>query len=253
MNSLQGKYALVTGGGSGIGRAISAELAECGAQVCIHYLSSAGPANELAEQIRARGGSAFTVGADLAGQEGVDRLFAELSRHFGGLDVLVNNAGDLVGRSPLETMSLELYRKVLAVNLDSMVLVTRRAIPLMKGRGGASIVNVASLAGRKGGAGGSLAYATAKGAVLSFTRALAAELAPHGIRANALAPGLILGSRFHAVHTPEDSQRKTIAQIPLGRAGTCEDVARAVAFLASEYDGFITGATLDINGGIYMA
>ena len=123
----------------------------------------------------------------------------------------------------------------------------------MKNRGGASIVNLASLAGRKGGHGGSLIYATAKGAVLTFTRALSTELAPYGIRVNALAPGLILGSRFHEVHTTEASKRESIAGIPLGRAGTCEDIARAAAFFASEDNGFITGATLDINGGVYMA
>lgn len=253
MNSLKNKNALITGGGSGIGRAISTELANLGARICIHYFSSSDSANELAERIRGSGGEAFTAGANLTSEEDVDRLFAELSEHFDGLDILINNAGDLVGRHPLEEMSYEFYRKVLAVNLDSMMLVTRKAVPLMRDRGGASIVNLASLAGRKGGHGGSLAYATAKGAVLTFTRALSTELGPHGIRVNALAPGLILGSRFHAVHTTEQSKRETIAGIPLGRAGTCEDVARAAAFLASEYDGFITGATLDINGGVYMA
>jgi 3-oxoacyl-[acyl-carrier protein] reductase len=253
MNSLRKKTALITGGGSGIGRAISIELAQLGARVCIHYFSSSDSANELVEQIRRKGGEAFAVGADLTGEEEVRRLIGELSEHFDGLDVLVNNTGDIVARHPLEEASYEFYRKVLAVNLDSMMLVTRAAIPLMKNRGGASIVNLASLAGRKGGHGGSLVYATAKGAVLTFTRALSTELAPYGIRVNALAPGLILGSRFHAVHTTEKSKRETIESIPLGRAGTCEDIARAVAFLASEYDGFITGATLDINGGVYMA
>jgi len=253
MNSLRDKTALITGGGSGIGRAISTELAELGAQVCIHYFSSAESANTLAEQIRSKDGSAFTVGADLTSEEEIDRLFIELGKRFDGLDILINNAGDLVARYSLEEMSYEFYRKVLAVNLDSMMLVTRKAIPLMKNRGGASIVNLASLAGRKGGHGGSLIYATAKGAVLTFTRALSTELAPFGIRVNALAPGLILGSRFHEVHTTEASKRESIAGIPLGRAGTCEDIARAAAFFASEYNGFITGATLDINGGVYMA
>ncbi len=253
MNSLRDKTALITGGGSGIGRAISTELAELGAQVCIHYFSSAESANTLAEQIRSKDGSAFTVGADLTSEEEIDRLFIELGKRFDGLDILINNAGDLVARHSLEEMSYEFYRKVLAVNLDSMMLVTRKAIPLMKNRGGASIVNLASLAGRKGGHGGSLIYATAKGAVLTFTRALSTELAPFGIRVNALAPGLILGSRFHEVHTTEASKRESIAGIPLGRAGTCEDIARAAAFFASEYNGFITGATLDINGGVYMA
>jgi len=194
MNSLRDKTALITGGGSGIGRAISTELAELGAQVCIHYFSSAESANTLAEQIRSKDGSAFTVGADLTSEEEIDRLFIELGKRFDGLDILINNAGDLVARHSLEEMSYEFYRKVLAVNLDSMMLVTRKAIPLMKNRGGASIVNLASLAGRKGGHGGSLIYATAKGAVLTFTRALSTELAPFGIRVNALAPGLILGT-----------------------------------------------------------
>jgi 3-oxoacyl-[acyl-carrier protein] reductase len=253
MNSLRDKNALVTGGGSGIGRAISAELAAQGARVCIHYFSSSEPANELAASIRAGGGSAMASGADLTDEQQVGRLFERLSEQFEGLDILINNAGDLVDRHPLEEMSYEFYRKVLAINLDSMMLVTRAAIPMMKERGGASIVNLASLAGRKGGHGGSLAYATSKGAVLTFTRALSTELASYGIRVNALAPGLILGSRFHQLHTTEQSKRQTIAGIPLGRAGKCEDIARAAVFLASEYDGFITGATLDVNGGVYMA
>jgi 3-oxoacyl-[acyl-carrier protein] reductase len=131
--------------------------------------------------------------------------------------------------------------------------VTRAALPWLRQPGAASIVNLGSLAGRKGGHGGSLVYSTMKGAVISWTRALAAELGPVGIRVNALAPGLILGTRFHDTHTTEKSANATIAAIPLGRAGTSEDVARAAAFLASEFDGFITGATLDINGGVYCA
>ena len=133
------------------------------------------------------------------------------------------------------------------------MLVTQAAAPHLARAGGASIVNLSSLAGRKGGHPGSLVYATSKGAILTWPRGLALELAGRGIRVNAVAPGLILGTRFHATHTTPAAAQQTIAGIPLGRAGTPDDVARAVAFFASEYDGFITGATLDIIGGVYAA
>ena len=253
MNSLKEKKALVTGGASGIGRAISLELANMGATLIIHYHRSKEPAESLAAQIHSSGGKAEVVQADLTEEAGVQALTDFVIERWDNLDVLVNNAGDLVGRHRLEEVQMDFYRKVVAVNLDSNVLVTRAMIPLLKKSGCASIVNLASLAGRKGGHGGSAIYSMTKGAILTLTRALSTELAPYGIRVNAVAPGFILGSAFHAIHTSEESKQATIRDIPLKRAGTCEDVARAVAFLASEYDGFITGATLDINGGVYMA
>ena len=253
MNPLKNKKALVTGGGSGIGKAIVQELAGLGASVLIHYFKSKDSAEALAAEIRAKGGYADIVQADLSTEAGVKGLASFVEKKWGNLDVLVNNAGDLVARHKLEEMDLEFYRAVMSVNLDSNVLVTKAMIPLLRKSGASSIVNLASLAGRKGGHGGSIIYSTAKGAILTLTRSLSTELAPYGIRVNAVAPGLILGSAFHAIHTSEESKQATIRDIPLHRAGTCEDVARAVAFFASEYDGFITGATLDINGGIYMA
>jgi 3-oxoacyl-[acyl-carrier protein] reductase len=253
MNGLQGKTALVTGGGSGIGRAIVEELAARGARVFIHYHSSGQSAGELAAAVNGRGGEARTAGADLTDPAEAVALLAEVSAAFGGLDILVNNAGDMVARRSLEETDLTFFRRVAAVNLDSALLVTRAAVALLRGRGGASVVNISSLAGRKGGAAGSLAYAAAKGGMLALTRALALELAPLGIRVNAVAPGLILGTRFHEVHTGEEAKQAAIRGIPLGRAGRPEDVARAVSFLAGESEGFITGATLDINGGVYSA
>ncbi len=255
MNSLKGKKVLVTGGGSGIGKAIVEEISALGAEVYIHYHSSRESAEQIVSSIQNKGGTAYKGRADLTSEKEVKELVKNVSEIFGGLDVLINNAGDLVGRKSLEEMTIEFYRKVSAINLDSMILLIKEVLPLMKNRGGSSIVNLSSEAGRRGWGqrAGALAYSTTKGAILTLTRGLSTELAPYGIRVNAVAPGLILGSSLHSIHTTEETKEKAIDSIPLGRAGTCEDTARAVAFLASEYDGFITGATLDINGGIYVA
>lgn len=254
MNLLKNKNVFVTGGASGIGRSIVEEFVKWGANVVIHYFSSESPAKELSQSIIVKGQRSLCVKADLRNEAEVSDMFKEIKDKFMHLDILINNAGDIIGRHKLEEMPYDFHKKVFSVNVDSVMLVTRAAIPLLKHRKeGASIVSVSSLAGRKGGHGGSLAYGAAKGAILAWTRSLSTELAPEGIRVNAVTPGFILGSRLHATHTTEDSKNATIKDIPLGRAGTCEDVARAVVFLASETNGFITGATLDINGGVYMA
>jgi len=148
-------------------------------------------------------------------------------------------------------MDTDFWHKVMDINMTSMMLVTRAASLHLAKNNNSSIVNLASLAGRKGGHPGSLVYATSKGAILTYTRALATEFGSQGTRVNAVAPGLILGTSFHNTHTTKESAESTIAGIPIQRAGNADDVARAVLYLASEYDGFITGATLDINGGVY--
>ena len=167
------------------------------------------------------------------------------------MDILINNAGSLVSRNLLEDMKIDFWNKVMDINLTSMMFVTRAATPHLTENSHSSIVNLSSLAGRKGGHPGSLAYATSKGAILTFTRALATELGSKGVRVNNVAPGLILGTSFHNTHTTKESAEATVAGIPINRPGNADDVARAVLYLASEYDGFITGATLDINGGVY--
>ena len=253
MDKLKGKRALVTGGGQGLGFAIVEELLAAGADVAIHYFSSEAGALELKQRAAKTGRRAEMFRADLTNETECGNLVTQASAFLGGLDILVNSAGDLIGRHSLGEVETAFWQRVMAVNLDSLLWVTRAALPFLEKAGAASIVNLSSLAGRKGGHAGSLVYSTAKGAVLTWTRALAAELGSKGIRVNAVAPGLILGTRFHATHTTQASADETIRGIPVRRAGTPADVARAVAYLASEYDGFITGATLDINGGVYCA
>ncbi len=250
MNRLESKRALVTGGGQGLGRAIVEELLSQGYDVAIHYHKSSEGA-EAAKQAAPSGVRAQCFAADLTSEAPAQELVNRAVDFLGGLDILVNNTGDLMGRRKIEDLDLQFWQGVIEVNLTSMMLVTRQAVPHLAAVKTSSIVNLASLAGRMGGHAGSLAYSTAKGAVLTWTRSLARELGPRGIRVNAVAPGLILGTSFHNTHTTAESAAATVTGIPLGRAGTPADVARAVAFLASEGDGFITGATLDINGGVF--
>lgn len=255
MHKLNGKRALVTAGAQGIGLAISRRLIEAGCHVFVHYRTSAAAARELESDAKALGRRYAHAAADLTEPSECERLVSDAAKFLGGLDVLINNAGSLIARKTLGEADDAFWAEVMALNLGSARRVTRAALPHLTGAaksgGGASIVNLSSLAGRKGGHPGSLVYSTAKGAILTFTRALANELGPQGVRVNAIAPGMILGTSFHNTHTTAESARATVAGIPLGRGGNADDVARAAVFLASEYDGFITGATLDINGGVY--
>jgi 3-oxoacyl-[acyl-carrier protein] reductase len=253
MGSLVGKRALVTAAGQGIGKSIAAELLKAGCDVAMHYFSNAEGAQEVAALAKSLGRKAQCFQADLTDESAAIAMVKQATDFLGGLDVLVNNAGGLVARRSLAQVDLTFWQKVIDVNMTSMMLVTREAVPHLAKAKGASIVNISSLAGRKGGHGGSLVYASTKGAVLTFTRALSGDLGAQGIRVNAVAPGLILGTAFHNTHTTKESADATVRGIPLARAGDVLDIARPVVFLASEYDGFITGATLDINGGVYCA
>lgn len=253
MGNLQGKRAFVTGAGQGIGKAIAEELINAGCDVCLHYHSSAEGAEELVQLASSLNQRASCYQADLTSEKEALECVKQVTDFLGGLDVLINNVGDLVARRLIENIDLAFWQKSIDINLTTMMLVTRESVPYLAKAGGASIVNLASLAGRKGGHPGSLVYSMTKGAVLTWTRGLSTELAPKGIRVNSVAPGLILGTRFHDTHTTKEAAQATIQGIPLGRAGSVYDVARAVVFLASEYDGFITGETIDINGGVYCA
>jgi 3-oxoacyl-[acyl-carrier protein] reductase len=253
MGTLNKKRAFVTGASQGIGAAIAESLVDAGADVVLHYFQSDATPRALAKKAEAKGQRALVLQADLRQEAEAVGAVEQATKFLGGLDVLINNAGSLVARRKIEDVDLAFWDEVMRINLTTMMFVTRASVPALVKAGASSIVNIASLAGRKGGHGGSLVYSSAKGAMITWTRALAAELGPRGVRVNCVAPGLILGTRFHDTHTTKESADETVRGIPLGRGGTAEDVARAVAYLASEYDGFITGATLDINGGVYSA
>jgi 3-oxoacyl-[acyl-carrier protein] reductase len=253
MRSLKGKNAFVTGTSQGIGYSIAKGLIEAGCNICMHYFHSDSEILELKKIAERNNQKAIILKADLTNEQDVKDCIRSASDSLKSFDILVNNSGSLVKRSFVEDIDINYWNTLININLTTMMLVTREIMPYMNIINGSSIVNISSLAGRTGGHPGSLAYSTCKGAVLTWTRSLAKELAPRNIRVNAVAPGFIEGTNFHKVHTTRESAQKTIASIPLGRSGEPDDVARAVVFLASEYDGFITGGTIDINGGVYSA
>jgi 3-oxoacyl-[acyl-carrier protein] reductase len=253
VGTLKGKNAFVTGTSQGIGAAIAETLIKAGCNICMHYFSSDEVPVKLQKYAEDMQQKAICVQGDLTKEAEVATCVKSASDYFGSFDILVNNSGSLVRRSVLTEITLDYWRTVMDINLTTMMLVTKELLPYINQQDGASIVNISSLAGRMGGHPGSLVYSMCKGAVLTWTRSLSKELAARKIRVNTVAPGFIEGTRFHETHTTRESALKTISSIPLGRSGNPYDVARAVAFLASEYDGFITGETIDINGGVYCA
>jgi 3-oxoacyl-[acyl-carrier protein] reductase len=244
--------ALVTGASGGIGRATALALARRGMRVGVHYFSKADAANALVEEIIAGGGAAAAFGADLRHGRDVATLVAGVEDKLGPIDVLVNNAGDLIQRRSLLEMTEARWHEVIDLNLTSVFPVTQAIAPSMIARKSGVIVNMSSLAAHNGGGPGAFAYAAAKAGVISLTKAIAKELAPHGIRANCVAPGLIGDTAFHARFTPREAFDATIRTIPLARAGTPEDVANVIAFLCGPESAFLTGETIEINGGAFM-
>ncbi|HEU5012375.1 MAG TPA: SDR family NAD(P)-dependent oxidoreductase [Roseiflexaceae bacterium] len=247
---LIGRTALVTGGNTGIGRAIARTLAKAGADVAITYFSNAD--EQTVAEIRGMGRTAAAAQLDATDSAAVNRVVPELARALGGhIDILVNNAGHLIGRMAVAGMTDEHWHNVLDVNLSSAFYCARAALPFMN-TGWGRIVQMSSLAGRNGGGTGAVAYGAAKAGLFGFTRGLAKEVAAQGITVNAVAPGLILDTPFHEKFTPPESQQATIASLPVKRAGLPDDVAGAVLFLVSDMAGFITGEVTEINGGAWF-
>ena len=249
---LSGRTALVTGASIGIGRATALALARCGADVVITYLTRPAEAAQTVQAISEAGGKAVAMQVDVSDPVQVDKVVAQAAAHLSGhIDILVNNAGSLIKRVPIAEMSAEHWRKVMAVNLDSAFYVTHAVIPYMN-KGWGRIVNISSVAGRNGGGKGAAAYSAAKGGMLSLTWGLAKELGPRGITANAITPGLILGTAFHPQFSTPEVIAATIAGTPLGRGGTPDDVAGAVLFYVSELGAFANGDVAEINGGAWF-
>lgn len=245
---LIGKTAIVSGGASGIGRAISETLGACGANVLLTYYTSDKEAAETVAAIERSGTRARALQADLTQEEEAGRVVDAALAQFGGIDILVANSGGLLQRSPIADCSLELWNAALAVNLTSTFLTCRAVLPIMEQAAAGSIITLSSLAAHDGGGMGSAHYAAAKGGVLTFTKALAKEVAPRGIRVNGVAPGLI-GTQFHDRFSTPEGRKATVARTPLAREGTPQDVANAVVFLASPLSSFLAGETIEVNGG----
>jgi 3-oxoacyl-[acyl-carrier protein] reductase len=244
--------ALVTGAGGGIGQAAALELASRGADVAVHYHRNAAGASETVSRVEALGRKAATFTGDLVRRDEAAALVAAVVARFGRIDVLVNNAGDLVERRPLLEMTEALWRQVIDLNLSSAFFVTQAVAPAMIERKRGAIVNVSSLAAHNGGGPGALAYAAAKGGLISLTKAMAKELAPRGVRVNCVAPGLIGQTSFHDRFTPRESFAAAERTVPMGRAGTPEEVARVIAFLCGRDSAYLAGETVEINGGMLM-
>jgi 3-oxoacyl-[acyl-carrier protein] reductase len=248
---LRGQRALVTGGASGIGRGIVEALAAHGVDVVLTYLSSDAGARETVAVAQSHGVKAYALQADLTDEAAVNHVVSETQRLLGGIDILVTNAGGILGRIGTLDLSREIWDNAFALNVTSTFLCCKAVIPGMIAQGSGNIVLMSSQAAFDGGGVGSAYYAATKGAILTYSRGLAKELAPNHIRVNCVAPGLI-DTRFHDINTPPDMRAAVRGRIPLGREGTPTDVAGAVIYLTSELGAYLTGETIIINGGQTM-
>ena len=245
------KVILVTGASSGIGRSIALAFGASGGKTAVNYHSHHDEAEEMVVSIRRNGGTAIAYGADVTDRGAVEQMIAQINRDLGAVDILVNNAGAALRLSPLVDMTDELWDRVMAVNLRSAFLCCRAVAPQMIARGSGVIINVSSVVAHSGGGTGELAYTTAKGGLSAFTRGLAKELAKHHIRVNTLAPGPI-DTPFHEGLRTREVLESIATRVPMGRLGLADDLAGAALFLASDQAGYITGQSLEVNGGFWV-
>ncbi len=250
MDDLDGKVVLITGASTGIGAGCAKEFGARGCKVVVHYHSSQDAALEVAQAVKAAGGDALIVQGDLRRSAECERVVTAAVQRFKSIDVLINNAGALVRRVPVTEISDEAFDDVVNLNVRSMVMCTKHAVPHMLN--GGSIINVTSVAARHGGGPGAALYAGSKGFVSTATKGLAKELVGRCIRVNAVSPGVVTTPFHDKFSTPEqlESMRQTI---PMARLGTVDECVGAFIYLASEkLSGYVTGQIIEVNGGQYM-
>ena len=248
---LTGKVALISGASSGIGAATAMVFANLGAKVAIGYYQNQKGAEQVLESIAAGGGQAIALQADVREAAGIRALVEGAGARFGPIDILVNNAGSLVERMKIRETTAAQWDNIMNLNLKSAMLCSQAVASTMMERKSGAIVNIVSIAGRNGGGPGAGAYATAKGGLIAFTKALAKEMAPFGVRVNAVSPGVI-DTPFHEVFSTPEMIRGFVAGIPMGRTGKSLECATVIAFLASQAASYIVGETVEVNGGQLM-
>ncbi len=248
---LKGKVALVTGASSGIGRATAEALAASGARVAINFHRNEAGAEAAKAVISDTGGRAIVVQADVTRASDVESLVKQAVAELGPIDILVNNAGSLIERLKILELSEERWDEVIDLNLKSAFLCCKAVAGSMMERKMGAIINVSSIAGRNGGALGSIHYSTAKGGLITLTKGLAKELGPFGVRVNAVSPGVI-DTPYHEQFSTPDTMKAYVGMIPLARIGTPAEVAQVICFLASDAASYLAGETIEINGGMFM-
>lgn len=249
---ISGRTALVTGASRGIGAATAVALARAGcAKVLVHYASSEEAAGQTARRVREAGAEAELLCGDLSTEAGIREFVQALGERARAVDILVNNAGSLLQRARLTEMTYDLYNRVMDLNAKSAWFITQAVAPHMAARGHGVIVHVSSIAARTGGGVGATVYAAAKAAVSAFAKGMARELAPCGVRVNAVSPGTV-DNDFHARFSTREMLEAVIRQTPQGRLSTNEDIADVIVFLCSDAARNVIGQTIEVNGGMYM-
>ena len=249
---LKNKVVLITGASTGIGAAAARAFAAEGSRVVVHYNASKEAAEAVAHDIKKLGASVTLVGGDVTKEGDVKRIVAETMSAYGRIDVLVNNAGGMLGRIKIEENTVEHIDRVLALNVTQVALFMREAVPIMRRQKAGNIINVTSIAARNGGGGGAVLYAGAKGFVSTVTRGWAKEVVGDNIRVNAVSPGVIT-TPFHERYSNAEQLKAMQATVPMNRLGTADECAGTFLYLASEaLSGYVTGQVIEVNGGQYM-